>query len=366
MDLPDAKPRNERDETDASLQAEREKADTELAKARSDVDADADRVVEVARERAEATLSEARDRDDRNMAVAGVAGGVALGVERERRAEDKTVALEQDVADERLRAERGERQRALSALLLLEREATDDGLLVERARADETVATRDEFLAMVSHDLRNMLGTIAMSAATIATRCRARPDGGVDAEGARHAERIQRSTARMNRLVGDLLDVVSLESGALRVVPEPHEAADLVKEAMAAFLPSFAAKGLTLTLEPPATSIVLAFDHDRLLQVLANLLSNSFKFTEPGGKVTLSLARVGADARFSVTDTGPGIPAARRTTIFERFQQVTKDGRGLGLGLYISKCIVEAHGGTLWAESHEPRGAALRFTIPAS
>jgi len=289
--------------------------------------------------------------------------GVVEGVARVRKTEDRAVTQERGVADERLRVERAEQQRALSALLELEREATDEGLLVERAQADETVATRDEFLGMVSHDLRNMLGTIAVSAAILVKR--SRTQGNADAGDLGHAERIQRSTARMNRLVGDLLDVVSLEAGKLRIVSESHEALELANEAMEAFLPSFAAKGITLTLDAPAASIVMDFDHDRLLQVLANLLSNALKFTEPGGKVTLSIARAAADVRFAVTDTGPGIPADRRETIFGRFQRATNDRHGLGLGLYIAKCIVEAHGGSLWADSQEPRGAALRFTIPA-
>jgi signal transduction histidine kinase len=364
MDPSDAKPRKERDETDASLEAERAKTDAELAKTQTVVEADADRVVELARERAGATLGEARDRADQNMEKAGVSNAVVQGVARERKAEDRAVTDERGVADERLRVERVEQQRALSALLDLEREATDDGLVVERAHADETVATRDEFLGLVSHDLRNLLGIISGSAQMLAARAREQGEG--DSEGLAHAERIQRSTARMNRLVGDLLDVVGLEAGKLRVVCEPHDALELVKEAMQAFLPSFTAKGLALTLEAPKGSIVVKFDHDRLFQVLSNLLSNAFKFTEPGGTVTLSLERVGADARFSVTDTGRGIPAARLATIFERFQQITNDSRGLGLGLYIAKCIVEAHGGTLWAENQEPHGTAMRFTIPAA
>ncbi len=363
MDPPEAKPRKERDDTDASLQAERAKTDAELTKTQSEVEADADRVVEVARERAGATLGEARDRADQKMESAGATTAVVQGVARERKAEDKAVTDERGVADERLRVERLEQQRALSALLELEREATDDGLVVERAHADETVATRDEFLGLVSHDLRNLLGIISGSAQMLATTFR--EQGKADPGSLAHAERIHRSTARMNRLVGDLLDVVGLEAGKLRVVCEPHEARDLAKEAMEGFLPSFTAKGLALTLEAPERSIVVKLDHDRLNQVLSNLLSNAFKFTEPGGQVTLSLERVGADARFSVVDTGRGIPAHRLVTIFERFQQVTNDSRGLGLGLYIAKCIVDAHGGALWAENQVPHGTAMRFTIPA-
>ena len=353
---------NERDETDASLQAERAKTDAELGKTRTAIESDADRVVDLACERAHATLSEARDRADRTMEDDGATTAVVQGVARERKAEDEAVADERENASERLRVQRKEQQSARSALLALEREATDDGLLVERTRADETVAARDAFLAMVSHDLRNLLGTITMSATMLAQSARALGDA--DPEAARNAERIQRSTARMNRLVGDLLDVVSLEAGQLRLVSEPHEALDVVKEAIDAYLPTFTSKGLSLTLEAPESSIVMTFDHDRLFQVLVNLLSNAFKFTERGGKVVLSIERTASDVRFSVADTGPGIPPDRRAMIFERFKQITTDRRGLGLGLYISKCIVEAHGGKIWAEAHEPQGAALRFTIP--
>lgn len=362
MDSSDARPGKERADTDASLLAERAKTDAELAKKRSSIEADEDHVVEVARERAEETLDAARERADRDMATAGATPEFKKKIEAERVSADGDVAAERAVADERLRVERNAHERALFALLRLERDATDDGLLVERTRADEVIATRDDFLGVVSHDMRNILGSIAMSAAALAKRSTIERDG--DAQTMNLTERIQRGTARLNRLVGDLLDVVSLEAGKLNVTPVSQDAVQLVKDAVEAFAPSFSTKGIALTTAVATGSTVARFDHDRILQVLANLLSNALKFTEPGGHVALSLAPTVSDVRFSVTDTGVGIPSGQEGAIFKRFGQVTKDRRGHGLGLYIAKNIVEAHGGSIWVEKPDAGGAALHFTLP--
>jgi signal transduction histidine kinase len=354
----------ERDDTDASLLAERIKTDAELVRKRTSAEEDEDHLVRVARGRAEQTLGKARELADLAMAAAGTPRKVQKEVEVERTLADKVVAEERTIAEERLRMDRAEHQRALSALLRLEREATDDGLLVERSRADEVVATRDDFLGIVSHDLRNILGTIAMSAEILARRSVTVEGGGAATRA--ETDRIQRGTARMNRLVGDLLDVVSLEAGELRVTLLPHDAVQLVKEAVETFQPSFSAKQIVLAADVAADPIVATFDHDRILQVLANLLSNALKFTEPGGRVVASVTVTGSEVRFAVTDTGVGIPADQTEAIFERFGQVKRDRRGHGLGLYISKCIVEAHGGRIWAERLEGGGTALRFTLPVA
>ena len=358
------KPRTEREETDASLRAERSKTDDELSKTIRSVEKDADMVVEVARDRAEETLRKARGRADRALQKSSATTTNRQSLELARAAEDGAVAEEQAEADGQLQVERQERQRALAELLRLEREATNDGLLAERARADEAVATRDDFLAIVSHDLRTMLGGIALSAALIAKDAAAAGDAHVSALD--HAVRIQRFTARMNRLVSDLLDVVSLEAGELHVTRTRYDAPPLVRDAVEAFLPSFAAKGISLTSRMPDGSIFVDVDHERILQVMANLLSNALKFTPPGGTVVLSVERRSEEVLFSVTDDGVGVPADQAAAIFERFRQVSKDRRGLGLGLYIAKCIVEAHAGKIWVESPEGGGAALLFTLPSA
>ena len=104
-----------------------------------------------------------------------------------------------------------------------------------------------------------------------------------------------------------------------------------------------------------------------MLQVFANLISNSIKFTPAGGKVVVGVGRARGALRFGVTDTGVGIPAPMLEAVFERFWQVGKnDRRGQGLGLYISKSIVEAHGGRIWAESEPGKGSQFYFTLPLS
>jgi signal transduction histidine kinase len=114
---------------------------------------------------------------------------------------------------------------------------------------------------------------------------------------------------------------------------------------------------------PPASPA--SFDPARMLQVLTNLLSNAIKFTPPGGRVVVRLERIADDLRFAVSDTGVGIPKDNLETVFERFRQVkANDRRGVGLGLYISKCIVQGHGGKIWAESKLGGGSTFCFTLP--
>lgn len=113
-------------------------------------------------------------------------------------------------------------------------------------------------------------------------------------------------------------------------------------------------------------SVLAQIDRDRILQVLANLISNAIKFTEPGGRIELVVRKVENSVEFAVRDTGCGIAADRLPVVFDRFSQVTNDRRGLGLGLYISRCIIEAHGGRMSVESTLGRGSTFTFTVPAA
>ncbi|MDB4989363.1 MAG: hypothetical protein JWN04_4541 [Myxococcaceae bacterium] len=358
----DAPAREEREETDARLQAERDKVDVELAATRASDDHDADRVVELAQERADQTVRAARRQMDQDSSANSAGEESRRALEEARSVEDEVVAQERVEAVRALESEREERARALYALLRLEREATDEGLLVERARADEVVATRDDFLAMVSHDLRSMLGGIALSASLLAKQAQAEGKNGAAAT--RHTDRVLRFTARMNRLVGDLVDVVSLEAGKLHVEPLVADAVQLVQETAEVFQPSFLEKGLRLLKVSALNSIPALFDHARISQVLANLLSNALKFTPAGGSVTMSVAREGSEVLISVTDTGVGIPEEQVEVVFERFRQLRIDRRGLGLGLYIAKSIIDAHGGRIWVDRPASGGTAVHFTLP--
>ena len=359
----DSETNKEREETDASLLAERDRTDAELAKAVTSLEEDADQVLEVARQRAEAILDTARELADRDMTAAGVVGRVRRAVEIERGAQDEAMAEERVVADQRLQLERDEQQRALAALLRLEREATDDGLLVERAHADKALATRDDFLAMASHDLRTMLGGIALSAQALA-----RPTGSSGDDAApslKHAERIQRFVARMNRLVGDLLDVVSwIRETAHRA--GPRRCPPVAERSGRGVPAGLRRPGHHADRSGPG-AIVMACDHDRIIQVLANLVSNALKFTDKGGQVAMSVSRTESEVHFSVTDNGVGIPPDHETAVFERFRRIDpKDRRGLGLGLYIAKSIVDVHGGKIWVESRNGGGSSFHFTLPVT
>lgn len=358
----DARP--ERELTDKSLAGERGKTDRELEKRATHLQEDADEVVATARERADHVLTDARATADEKLREAGATSGMQASIETERAREDEALARERSTADEKLASERIERRRAIAALLTLEREQTDFHLLGERGRADEAIASRDDFLAIVSHDLRNMLGIIAMSAASL---LRIRADEPVRGEIDREAQRIQRHTARMSRLVGDLLDVVSIDAGRLRVVPQRHEATELLRETQDVFRPIAASKGISMRTEVHPGAHLALYDQERIFQVLANLVGNAIKFTPRGGRVDMVVEPVDDEVRFAVTDTGPGIAPEQLGVIFDRFwQNASKDGSGLGLGLYISKCIVEAHRGRIWAESRLGSGSTFYFTLPAA
>jgi len=183
-----------------------------------------------------------------------------------------------------------------------------------------------------------------------------------------HARRIQRSGARMNRLIGDLVDVASIEAGALTVTPQLGDPKQVVTEAVDTFQAQASASGVSLVAEtPPGPSTVAELDHARILQVLANLVGNAIKFTPSGGSVVVRFERTEQELRFAVRDTGRGISADQLESIFERFHQIEKrDGRGVGLGLYISKCIVQGHGGRIWVESRPGEGSSFWFTLPVA
>ena len=231
---------------------------------------------------------------------------------------------------------------------------------------DALVGSRDEFLALVSHDLGNMLGNVALGAAALL-----RLDEGNALDRAaidRVARTIQRSVGRMHRVVGDLLDVVSLEAGRLAVAPARHDTKDLLHETVDVFRPLADAKSITITHDVRGGSLVAGYDYERILQVLGNLVGNAIKCTGHGGHIDLVVEALGDEVCFTVRDNGIGIDSDKLGVIFERFWQLDRSrraGLGLGLGLYISKCIVEAHGGRIWAQSQPGAGSTFSFTLPA-
>jgi signal transduction histidine kinase len=352
----------ERDQTDESLRTERQKTDRALAERHAAEEEDSDLVLSRARESADAVLTEARAKADQRLDETLPQDATSTTLTEERVLEDEALQDERASADEILRRERLENARVLSRLLPLEREKTDRFLLTERARSDVALANRDNFLGLVSHDLRNLLGGIVMSAELLSARAPENEDG---KQTLLATTRIQRYAARMNRLIGDLVDVASIDAGKLAVTPAPGDAAALIDEAVDTFQAAASAKGISLQAEIAERPLPAELDHDRMLQVLANTISNAIKFTSEGGSIRVCGERAGDELRFSISDTGSGIPENMLEAVFERFWQVGKDDRrGVGLGLFISKCIVEAHGGKIWAESKPGEGSRICFTLP--
>jgi signal transduction histidine kinase len=354
----------ERVKTDSNLHKERLNADTLLAEQRAGVEADADRVVELARVHADAVLLEARDKADELLEKANPDAATLAGIETERVREDDAVAQERATADESVQQERAQNARDLLALLPFERVGTDRSLLTERVRSDIAVDHRDDFLGMVSHDLRDLLGGIVTSSAIL---LRSVPEGDEGSAIRVGTSRIQRYAARMKRLIDDLTDVASIDAGKLGVTPVRGNLAPVVLEAVVSMRDAAAAKNVSLTLSPIDGPLPAFFDADRVMQVVTNLIANAVKFTPQGGEIHVSAEPRTECMQVSITDTGAGIPADLIEAIFERFRQVAgSDRRGLGLGLYISRSLIEAQRGKIWAESQLGRGTTFRFTLPTT
>lgn len=353
----------ERELTDVSLREERKEADREMTANQVASEKHADAVVEHARENADAVLVAAREKADKTASTT-VPHDLQAAIAEDREVEDATLCDERAAADKTLRRERNARAHMLTRLLPLERDATDQYLLTERARSDDALATRDDFLGMVAHDLRDLLNGIVVSSQLLAQKLEKHSDR---ERLLLETTRIERYGARMNRLIGDLVDVASIDAGKLAMQTVQGDVASLVVEAVEALQITASAKGVSLAVRGVQAPCMAEFDPDRMLQVLANLLTNSIKFTPKGGSIRVHCERVRDTLEFCVDDTGEGIPEAMLEAVFERFWQGGKnDRRGLGLGLYISRCIVEAHGGRIRAESSPGQGTRMYFTMPVS
>ena len=353
---------DEREQTDHSLHDEREKSDRAIAEGRDVVADVADEVLRHARLEADAVLLEARDKADQQLDAADRSIASVLTLANERRAEDVALRSDRDAADETLEFERVETMRLLSRLLPFERSQTDSHLQAERNRADGALANRDDFLGLVAHDLRDLLSGVAISTAVIAKTVEPTDQA---PRLAPEIARILRHTARATRLIADLVDIASIDAGRLALVPAPGDLSALLAEAADEFRASAEAKGIGLVVEGETAEMMAAFDHSRLVQVLGNLIGNAVKFSPRGTRIVMSGERAGDELQVSVRDEGPGIPPDHIETVFERFAQaMPNDRRGLGLGLFIARRIVEGHRGRIWAESAPGRGTCIRFTIP--
>lgn len=236
--------------------------------------------------------------------------------------------------------------------------ALDNARLYATAR--QATHARDHALGVVSHDLRNPISAIGMSARALQASL-------AESDGDRRAlvANILQSQDLTQRMIRDLLDVANIEVGRLSVERRDEQVRPILERTVALFQQEAADRGVALTLEPPAALPSIVGDAERLVQVLSNLVGNALRYTERGGRITVRAERRGEEVEISVTDTGSGIPASAMPLIFERYWTVRGNAPkgGTGLGLAIARGIVEALGGRLWADSELGKGSTFRFTV---
>lgn len=279
----------------------------------------------------------------------------------DRRLQKELVALNRELtlmARERgraqARAEAAERERA--ELLGREHEA--------RLEAEQASQTKDAFLGMVSHELRNPLSAIQYWAELLGM-------GRLDEARTRRAvETILRNVRVQIRLVEDLLDATRITSGTLRVSPRPIDPVSVLEAAVEAVRPAAESKRIRLDKSVEGPAILFQADAARIEQALVNLLGNAVKFTPEQGRVEVRLEISPAEVRFRVADTGAGIDPGLLSKLFEPFRQGALRGErssGLGLGLAITRRIVQLHGGEIDVESPGPgQGSIFTLRIPRS
>jgi two-component system, OmpR family, phosphate regulon sensor histidine kinase PhoR len=227
---------------------------------------------------------------------------------------------------------------------------------------DHLKSARQEFVANVSHELRTPLSLIQGYTETLLDGAIHDPQVSV-----RFLQTISRNTARLTFLIEDLLTISELESGKVTLQFQELPLREVVNRVLEDVRTRADAKKIQILVEFPGDLIVRA-DHQRLHQVLLNLLENAIKYGRPEGRVWIGAQSAADRVQIWVRDNGPGIPSEARQRVFERFYRVDKarsrEHGGTGLGLAIVKHIVQAHGGTVWLDSEMGRGSTFHFTLP--
>ncbi len=380
--------RHERVQTDQSLKSERTKTDDLLEDTSKSIEHKFDNAIQ--KSRADADIDRGRRRkstdDLTDHESKNSLENVKFdeGVAHERAETDAARVRERIAEDQLRRKERAQKSLAAETLLHTERGLTDADLLLERETIDEEsheraellaqlqnstqsvkedVAHRDLRLAIVSHDLKSPLGTIAMSASLICSTMEENPSATENV--LKLARIIVRNAAGMDRMIGQLLDVERIVRGKLDLKYSEHDISQFCRDCADVFSPLAEAKGISFSCIMDTKGVLVKCDYDRTLQVLSNLIGNALKFSRKGDGIEIAAETKPSAVEFTVTDSGPGIPGEARTRIFEQFSQLrSSDRSGLGLGLYISKWIVEAHGGKIWLESTVGKGSRFSFSLP--
>ncbi len=358
-----------RGKTDKSLEEERDKTNEYLEQSIKKIEGKTSKkvhLIRLATDKALETQREEVDLDkDHQREVDGIPPSQLVEeiLIQERELADKAKAIEREKVDRARTEERVQKQLLAEASLEHERKQTDSNLLDERLHVDLELITRDQFLAIVSHDLKNSIVAIAIGARLIRKGFSKDPvDAGRVLE---NLAIIEQAAAGMDRMISDLLDVEQLSQNKLILKPEKVDVRALLQECVVLFTPLASSKSFSMTIHTAPEAICADLDHDRILQVLSNLIGNSLKFTPDGGTIELSARQQENHIEISVTDNGSGIPEDAQEQIFERFSQLKNNARrGLGLGLFIARWIVEAHEGRIWVTSEVGKGSTFSFTLP--
>jgi len=221
---------------------------------------------------------------------------------------------------------------------------------------------RDDIIGIVSHDLRNPVNAVKMLTGAILG---AEREVDLPPDVVEYSTIIKQATEQMDSLIRDLLDVTRVEAGRLSIEANAADIEDLLSYALLTLDPVAKAKQIALRLTTEAALPLVEADRERIRQALSNLIGNSVKFSPAGSTVFLRASRVDGEVVISVKDEGPGMTSDQLSHAFDRFWQSRRtDREGAGLGLAITRGIIEAHGGRIWAESRIGEGSTFHFTLP--
>ncbi len=246
-----------------------------------------------------------------------------------------------------------------------ELEAATAELRAANKRLQELDRLKDEFVSTVSHELRTPLTSIRAFSEILLNEPDLPPH-----ERQQFLEIVVQETERLTRLTNEVLDLAKIEAGRMEWRMEQLDMRQIIEQSVAAVGQLFHERRIELRSELPAARATVNADHDRMMQVVINLLSNAAKFCESGsGRVRVSLTPDPESYRVAVIDNGPGIPSEQAAHIFDKFHQASDQQKGktkgTGLGLAISRLIVEHHGGRIWVDTSRGKGCTFAFTVPS-
>ena len=359
--------------TDESLVVERTKTNESISKSRDRTESQTDKNVESKRNAADRKTSDSRSNADSAQTEKD-----DIMLEEERSLSDRKIKHERTLADAAILKERSEIRNSTTEFLKRERGNTDKNLKTERDQDDAnkdkmlksfsdevsnhlktkvSVSTRDELIAILSHDLRNPIGAISTSADLLHQEIK-------EPSHKQLVELITRNAKTALQLIQDIFEMENISQGKFELKLEKQNLYQLLQECVESFAHTAAAKNIALELIPADEIVEVLFDRGRLWQVISNILGNAIKFTPEGGKIVVDCKLTADEAHISIADNGVGIPADKLDEIFNRFSQIASKNRtGLGLGLYISKIFVEAQGGKIEVVSNPGKGSTFEIIL---